>query len=491
MATAGDLPLDQIDGIQAILDECGGQVSAGFVTRKFPGVKKAQIQQNFEVHVVPGKDYYLLNPGVEFDASLVSEVKKEARTKGTKRKPDNPGENDFPGSRKKQKKERSDEPPAELTDDIIDRVRDLLIEHNGQIKGGVLTTLIPGLKRKQLEPHFEVVQAGGADYWLTEFGNEIDFSITNMPKVKSSTEVAGELTDDVIEEIRDEIHANDGCLVSHVFTRRFPGIKKAHVAAHFTVESDDPKGGAYTIRDEGPTPGADELKVHEKRRNSGTAAKAQNPRPSDKGKGKRNSQGTTMRRFGNGQVWQNGPPMMALGNGGSIYIPRLNPRGSVAGFRPVDAIQGKGVQVKKKQDKNERSMDSPPPLTRDQVRDMSQIIADNGGQMNGGVLTRKFRGVKKAQIEAHFLVEQITSGDFLVSLKAGTNGKKKDKKERSTEPPPPLTDDQVQDMYQMIFDSGGQMKGGALTRKFPGVKKAQIEAHFLIEQAGGDFLVSV
>merc|ERR1712224_546072 len=120
-----------------------------------------------------------------------------------------------------------------------------------------------------------------------------------------------------------------------------------------------------------------------------------------------------------------------------------------------------GVQATKKNDKNERSTEPPPPLTHNQVQDMCQMIADNGGQMKGGALTRKFPGLKKAQIEAHFLVEQVSSGDFLVSVKAK---KKKDKKERSMEPPPPLTDDQVQAMYQTISDNGGQMKGGALTQ---------------------------
>merc|ERR1712167_91267 len=100
------------------------------VTTKFEGIKKKQLEASFQVYMGE-KDFYLLNPGMEFDPDLVV----DSPTKGSKRKLDtyqaNAGQAAGEG-RKKQKKEKSDEPPPPLFDDEVEAVRDLLNEHGGQ-----------------------------------------------------------------------------------------------------------------------------------------------------------------------------------------------------------------------------------------------------------------------------------------------------------------------------------------------------------------------
>lgn len=199
-----------------------------------------------------------------------------------------------------------------------------------------------------------------------------------------------------------------------------------------------------------------------------------------------------------------GQPMMALAN---HSFNRLSP-------------------VSNKQEKKAMSTEGPPPLTRVQVQTIHQLIRDNGGSMKGGLLSTKVEGVKKAQLQPHFLIEQPPTGggDYVVTIKGPlkglansntfskgsgkqiqrtpmkqiqsppmglANSNKKQKKKSDGAAPASLSDSQVQAIYDIIQENGGSIRGGHLTTIVEGLKKVQIESHFTVEQiSSGDFMVS-
>jgi len=191
-------------------------------------------------------------------------------------------------------------------------------------------------------------------------------------------------------------------------------------------------------------------------------------------------------------------------------------------------------QPKKKKRKKEHDPNAPPPqpLDTETLASITNFLQSIGGSLSLGKLTSQFEGLKKVQLEPHFvsLPDGRGTGDFVVSISgdvaagaapiqllqqqqalqqmglaggqglAGFSGvsslsgvapmeqsvlvpkKKKQKKQRDPDapPPPPLEQSKVDEIASYLQLQGGVSRLGKLTSDFSGLKKAQLEPHFVV-----------
>lgn len=161
---------------------------------------------------------------------------------------------------------------------------------------------------------------------------------------------------------------------------------------------------------------------------------------------------------------------------------------------------------KRKADRKERP--PPGPLDESMVQQLTEFLNENGGVVTLGRLTTVFEGIKKAQVEEHFAVEEVSDGDFSVTIsdtpgripagpfpRGGTAPKppsapkaKRVKKERDPDAPPPpdLDSDVIEEIRVQLEVNGGELSLGKLTSIFSGLKKAQLVGHFEVEPGERD-----
>eukprot|EP00746_Dinoflagellata_sp_MGD_P162958 gnl/MRDRNA2_/MRDRNA2_90733_c0_seq1.p1 gnl/MRDRNA2_/MRDRNA2_90733_c0~~gnl/MRDRNA2_/MRDRNA2_90733_c0_seq1.p1 ORF type:complete len:278 (-),score=69.74 gnl/MRDRNA2_/MRDRNA2_90733_c0_seq1:12-845(-) len=142
------------------------------------------------------------------------------------------------------------------------------------------------------------------------------------------------------------------------------------------------------------------------------------------------------------------------------------------------------------------------PLDPEQVEAVRAMIHEHGGQIGSGLATTLMPGLKKAQLAEHFSVEVINDGEYILSesgtgaeresaLAVTTQKKTKTKQwVRSTEPPAPLEEEKVEEVSRLIQENGGEIALGKLTTILSGIKKAQLEPLFKVEQiSSGNYSV--
>lgn len=526
----GSLPIATLQGIKELLEESGGQVSGGVVTTKFPGVKKMQLQEHFQVHIDKGRQYYLLSPDCEFDPAKVpptKEERKDALIGGTKRKLDG-----------------DINEPVPLTDEQIETVRNAIAAHGGQIKGGRLASVVPGLKRDQLELHFELINIGTErDYWLAELGTEIHMVKSKpsgnararrqkRPRVEEVVEDDGGplLAPDMVEKVRDEINAHGGELDGGVISTRFPGMKKAHLADYFTVETVTEIGstGKYKVRDEGPTPSII---------NEGQRPAPYKPKipadfiPPDIVEEVRDEINTHGGEVHSDVITTKFPGMKKahlynyftvedeIGGSGKFKLTDQGP--TPATLRPLhegappQPYRRKGIISSAASSVTSRAPAMGSGQRTPQLGDWycpncgSVVFASRGACFKCGtpklqasmfaLAFQAFTGMPPPMFPLGMPGAAVQSGKG--KSRSGSlpsrNQKNKTKKENSTESPEPLAplnDEQVQLIRDLLSSHGGSMDGGVVSTMVPGLNKAQLEPHFLVENTvgvHGDYTVSL
>lgn len=142
------------------------------------------------------------------------------------------------------------------------------------------------------------------------------------------------------------------------------------------------------------------------------------------------------------------------------------------------------------------------------LNEIMDFVQEKGGSAPLGQLTTVFEGVKKVQLEEHFKVEEVSSGNYTVSLSdeppafSRTSGgpkveratkpkkhKEKAPKDPDAPPPPDLESDVIDEITQTLEANGGVMFLGRLASQFEGLKKAQLEGHFELEHGEKDTIV--
>lgn len=149
--------------------------------------------------------------------------------------------------------------------------------------------------------------------------------------------------------------------------------------------------------------------------------------------------------------------------------------------------------------------DAPPPpdLDAEVIQEIQEHLEACGGSTCLGKLTSKFHGLKKVQLEGHFELqhgekdsvvrllnfEEMQQGEAAVENEEGP-AKKKRKKDRERKDPnapvPALEYDKLQKITDWLGEMGGSAPLGRLTTVFSGVKKAQVEEHFVLTTQEGN-----
>lgn len=186
----------------------------------------------------------------------------------------------------------------------------------------------------------------------------------------------------------------------------------------------------------------------------------------------------------------------------------------VSTFAPEDAPAGvsftfetKGHKARKVRASDDPNAPAPPELDPDMLNSITEYLGQRDGHSNLGRLTSDFPGLKKAQLEPHFLLvrgeketevwlfgAEADSGAGSISEPKKKKQKVKKERDPNAPPPPPLDEVAVQKIYEYISSLGGSAPLGKVTTVFPGVKMVQLsEGGFDVTKPDGshDSLVSI
>mmetsp|Transcript_56386 Transcript_56386/g.164841 ORF Transcript_56386/g.164841 Transcript_56386/m.164841 type:complete len:481 (+) Transcript_56386:58-1500(+) len=376
-------------------------------------------------------------------------------------------------------------PPAPLDAVAVAEIQAYLTERGGTVPLGKLATDRPGLKKAQLEPHFFVAMPPDqkSDYIVsldastmcasaqpmgqaalvanaaTMPGTFSTFGAVNMPtaapapRKRPREPVASlePLPEEKVQSIQDFVAASGGAVLLDTLSNAFEGVKKLQLCmAGFSVAG---------------------------------------------GEGGRSDH------------------VVVLPAGG------LEPAGA--------ALTASLTEPKRKKKKKEQDPNAPPPspLSQESLQAIAAFLEGCGGTLSLGKLTTQFEGVKKVQLEPHFHLAQAANGDFVISLSAdlalptlqqqpldlegglagelgdlgvpssligvapveqpapgGKKKKQKQKRDRDPDAPPPpaLEQAKIDEITAYLQQRGGVARLGRLSTDFPGLKKAQVEPHFLV-----------
>lgn len=183
---------DVVQRITGHLDSHGGTMRLGKLATVFEGIKKSQLEPHFNVFLVEGQNGECaisldptLGPGMPLPPGVASST-----AGGASAAPPGGGgcsglelglglglgglgdggrpEAREAGNKKKHKKTRDPDapPPMPLEESAVLEIRDFLLKQGGSIMLGRLATRFEGLKKTQLEPHFQVVPEGNSGNFI-------------------------------------------------------------------------------------------------------------------------------------------------------------------------------------------------------------------------------------------------------------------------------------------------------------------------------------
>jgi hypothetical protein len=320
----------------------------------------------------------------------------------------------------------------------------------------------------------------------------------------SKRQTGGPLSKDVIAKMKNFIMVNGGAVKLGKLGSAFEGVKRKHLEEHFHVEEPfDLASGDAVISLSGSAPFALQEDSSEHRKKKRSRRKAGDDAPvieMDEARVEEIEQ----------HLQENGG-VLSLGKLSTVFEGlkkaqleqhfQVIPTEKDFEVRSMgDALfqfEGEPSEPKRKKRKKDRDPNAPvEELGAVVVQEIEQFLQENGGVLALGRVTTVFEGVKKAQLEQHFIVNP-TETDFEVRLH-GTAVKSllKNYSAVKTEREPyrlsgPLDDDTVQIITDWLADEGGYARMGKLSSDFPGVKKAQLEPHFDVMPMGTDMVVAL
>lgn len=242
-------PLDNsvLEQITEFVTENGGSAPLGRITTVFEGVKKVQIEDHFNVEEVGDGDFMVSSLD---SPPLATRIRADPKV-GAR------GNDEPRGPKPKKVKAPKDPdapPPTDLDTDVLNKITGHLEACGGSLPLGKLATKFPGLKKVQLEGHFEV-QHGEKDSIVRVFGAD-NFAMAkankkaniedmeNRPTKKRKREKAPKdpnappppaLDDTKLEKITDWLNDVGGSAALGKLTTAFPGVKKAQLEGNFVL----------------------------------------------------------------------------------------------------------------------------------------------------------------------------------------------------------------------------------------------------------------
>merc|ERR1712166_1160901 len=149
-------------------------------------------------------------------------------------------------------------------------------------------------------------------------------------------------------------------------------------------------------------------------------------------------------------------------------------------------------EPKAKRAKTPKDPNAPPPpdLDEEMVQQISSYLEERGGSADLGRLTTDIPGLKKTQLEAHFVLApqggspdkilvclhgfEVTEESVVTESQPKKTKKLRPPKDPNAAPPPPLDDGILQQIREYLEEAGGAAALGKVTSVFPGVKMVQL-----------------
>ena len=190
----------------------------------------------------------------------------------------------------------------------------------------------------------------------------------------------------------------------------------------------------------------------------------------------------------------------------STFVEMPSQAAALSQVQALDSMEGPA----KKRKKNRASADPNAPLEpldSEKVESISLHLEAHGGTLLLGKLSSAFEGVKKAQLEQHFIIFQGREGngewsvslgqpsaeEFALSTEKAKVRKERKQRDPDAPPPPDLELEKVGEIADFLSQLGGSCSLGKLSTMFEGLKKVQLEPHFQVVRDGdsGSFTVSM
>lgn len=343
--------------------------------------------------------------------------------------------------------------PEPLADNLVDEVRKFLEENGGQLEGGQVAARFIGMKQAQLVDHFEIVRVGKGKFWVRLHGLE-DPVPDDVPKVKGEQSEDGKGDDDAsqiddefaedwpdegAEDQRDGEQEEEDPYYSPNQFQDIEGTEEgdfenaqageapqdAEPPEDLPPESppqewaddewlhDDQEEGAHQSRNADHDPFGDvfrEAMSGDTRRaaDSDTRAVPRGFRPIGAPIGGRGNSGVAPESEEFPLSSEYSPRSKGLGKQGSTKRSRQRclfyPRGQCRNGDKCPFVHTEGEEPEV------------PPIDEEMVYKIRELLEAEGGAMEGGRLSKEFKGIRRVQLEDHFVIEGERNGKFLVKL---------------------------------------------------------------------------
>jgi len=422
----------QVEAVAVYLEQHGGALPLGRVTQNFKGLKRAQLETYFELSQVGTHGQWEVRlPGMESQGAEMI----------------------FQG-----KALPMDAPLPPLSVDQISAVTNLLAATPGQSMPFMqVCKHVPGIKRKQLEDHFQVLQidkkrfdislngppgrvdtrktvmqipAGGLEPVvqvlqqppppaMMTLGGPVgmDTMLGVAPAPTAPQEPPPPLEPEVVQQVTELLEAFGGETWMGKVSQMFKFIKRSQLEPHFEFKR---VGDQWLVR----LPGLESAVA-------GDTAVAQ-----------------VKQLLGTGSAEQGGAPAM--------QPPQMMQAGP--NLPPLKAPAGYSA--------------------------MAGGFRGPVGSAQPGMRPVRMRSPAQMQARPPFMAQQPMARPFGAAV---TRAAAKE----ATEPPPPLTEEVVQGIMSLVELAGGIVPMGRVSQAFIGVKRAQLEGHFDLSREGDQWRVAV
>jgi len=373
---------ERLEAIREFVRANGGIVNLGKICHDFLGVKKSQLEGSFSLARV-GDQWQVgllelgdlmatlplqaAQPQASEAAALVAAAAAEVAAAGSA--PLGAIQNATPEAAA-----ASDVAALDATQ--VEAIALYLEQHGGALPLGRLTQNFRGLKRAQLETHFELSHVGVHGQWevrlpgMESQGAEMIF----QGKAVSVDTPLPPLTEEQVATVRELLASapNQTMPFMHV-AKSVPGVKRKQLEEHFEILQVDKKRFDVTLN--GPPGRVD-------------------------GRRARQPVGAIIRPAA--------VPVQLAGELAGGLGTWLNAPPSTQGVAPASVLPQQMLEP----------AEPPPPLTSEVVEQVAQLLESQGGQAPMGKVSQTFKFIKRQQLEGIFELQRI--GDQWVVRLPGT-----------------------------------------------------------------------
>eukprot|EP00930_Biecheleria_cincta_P076875 TRINITY_DN64105_c0_g1_i1.p1 TRINITY_DN64105_c0_g1~~TRINITY_DN64105_c0_g1_i1.p1 ORF type:complete len:464 (+),score=110.12 TRINITY_DN64105_c0_g1_i1:89-1480(+) len=322
--------------------------------------------------------------------------------------------------------------PGPIDEDLLKRIQAFVSQRGAQVEGGQIGAFFKGIKKSQLEPHFEIITVGRGKYWVRERGFD-------GPQPEAAADGAD---DDVFEQEGAEEEVNDDEFEEHEAIEQEQDEEEfEEQEACQSWEDDDMQDDGHSHPEEGGDVQDDVQSFHPEQ-SLEPEEEVEDEYGQDDGHSFLPEEGRDLPEEGEEDADDEytesllrkvedlrrklaeararlAQKRQKASEGVSELIEPSEDRGSTRGTkRKACAFWAKGFCRNGEECPfaHNGSRGDVEALDEDTYWKVRKFIEDHGGFVEGGIITNAFRFIKRAQLEDRFQVTTESKGKFTVRL---------------------------------------------------------------------------